>query len=30
MYRHFGFELIQEAVLPGSGAKIWAMLRQND
>jgi ribosomal protein S18 acetylase RimI-like enzyme len=30
MYRHFGFKLIQEAVLPGSDAKVWVMLREND
>jgi ribosomal protein S18 acetylase RimI-like enzyme len=30
MYRHFGFRVVQEAVLPGSGSKIWAMLREND
>jgi ribosomal protein S18 acetylase RimI-like enzyme len=29
MYRHFGFKLIQEAVLPASSAKIWMMLREN-
>jgi ribosomal protein S18 acetylase RimI-like enzyme len=30
MYRHFGFMVVREVVLPGSGAKIWAMLRKND
>jgi ribosomal protein S18 acetylase RimI-like enzyme len=30
LYQHFGFKLIQEAVLPGSGSKIWIMLREND
>jgi ribosomal protein S18 acetylase RimI-like enzyme len=30
LYRHFGFRVVQEAVLPGSGAKMWAMLRKND
>jgi ribosomal protein S18 acetylase RimI-like enzyme len=29
MYRHFGFEVIKEEVLPGSGAKMWVMLRGN-
>lgn len=29
MYRHFGFKVLQQAVLPGSGAEIWAMLREN-
>jgi len=27
MYRHFGFEVIEETKLPGSGAKMWVMLR---
>jgi ribosomal protein S18 acetylase RimI-like enzyme len=27
MYQHFGFEVIKEAVLPGSGTKMWVMLR---
>jgi len=30
IYQHFGFRVVQEAVLPGSGAKMWAMLRVND
>jgi ribosomal protein S18 acetylase RimI-like enzyme len=30
MYRHFGFEVIREETLPGSGAKMWVMLRKND
>jgi len=30
LYRHFGFKLLQEAVMPGSGTKMWVMLRQND
>jgi ribosomal protein S18 acetylase RimI-like enzyme len=27
MYRHFGFEVIKEETLPGSGSKMWVMLR---
>jgi len=27
IYQHFGFRVIHEAVLPGSGSKMWAMLR---
>ncbi len=27
MYRHFGFEVIKEAKLPGTGTKMWVMLR---
>jgi ribosomal protein S18 acetylase RimI-like enzyme len=27
MYRHFGFAVIKEAMLPGSGGKMWLMLR---
>jgi GNAT superfamily N-acetyltransferase len=30
LYRHFGFKLLQEATMPGSGTKMWVMLRQND
>ena len=30
IYQHFGFKVIQEAVLPGSGTKMWAMLKKND
>jgi ribosomal protein S18 acetylase RimI-like enzyme len=30
IYQHFGFKLIQEAVLPGSDSKMWVMLREND
>ena len=30
IYQRFGFRLLQEAVLPGSETKMWAMLRQND
>jgi ribosomal protein S18 acetylase RimI-like enzyme len=30
MYRHFGFEVAEEGVLPGSGGRMWAMLREND
>jgi ribosomal protein S18 acetylase RimI-like enzyme len=30
MYRRFGFKVLQEAVLPGSGTKMWVMLRDND
>jgi ribosomal protein S18 acetylase RimI-like enzyme len=30
MYRHLGFEVVEEGVLPGSGGKMWAMLREND
>jgi ribosomal protein S18 acetylase RimI-like enzyme len=28
IYRHFGFEVIREETLPGSGAKMWVMLRK--
>lgn len=27
IYQHFGFAVIKEAVLPGSGSKMWVMLR---
>ena len=27
IYQHFGFKVIQEEVLPGSGSKMWVMLR---
>ena len=30
MYGHFGFKVIKEEKLPGSGAKMWVMLRKND
>jgi len=30
MYQHFGFKLLQEAMMPGSGTKMWVMLREND
>jgi len=30
LYRHFGFKLLQEVMMPGSGTKMWVMLRQND
>lgn len=30
LYQHFGFRVIQETMLPGSGSKMWIMLRQND
>jgi len=30
MYQHFGFKVLQEAVMPGSGTKMWVMLREND
>ena len=30
LYQHFGFKLIQEVVLPGSGSKMWVMLRPNE
>jgi GNAT superfamily N-acetyltransferase len=30
LYQHFGFRLLQEATMPGSGTKMWVMLRQND
>jgi ribosomal protein S18 acetylase RimI-like enzyme len=29
IYQHFGFKAIQEAVLPGSGSQMWAMLRDS-
>jgi ribosomal protein S18 acetylase RimI-like enzyme len=28
LYQHFGFELIEETVLPASGTKMWVMLRK--
>ena len=28
MYQHFGFRVIYEGVLPGSGSRMWAMLRE--
>ncbi len=27
IYQHFGFRVIHEVVLPGSGSRMWAMLR---
>ena len=27
IYQHFGFRVIHEVVLPGSGSQIWVMLR---
>jgi ribosomal protein S18 acetylase RimI-like enzyme len=30
LYRHFGFEVIKETALPGTGTKMWVMLRKND
>ncbi|MGD9115921.1 MAG: GNAT family N-acetyltransferase [Dehalococcoidia bacterium] len=30
MYQHFGFKVIEEAVLPGSGSRMWVLLRKND
>jgi ribosomal protein S18 acetylase RimI-like enzyme len=30
IYQHFGFKVLQQAVMPGSGSKIWIMLREND
>ena len=30
IYQRFGFKVIQEAVMPGSGTKMWVMLRKND
>ena len=29
LYRRYGFELMEEASIPGSGLKLWAMLREN-
>lgn len=28
IYQHFGFAVIREAVLPGGGSKMWAMMRE--
>jgi len=28
IYQHFGFKVIKEAMLPGSGSKMWAMMRE--
>jgi len=28
MYQHFGFRVIDEAIMPGSNTKVWAMLRR--
>jgi len=28
IYQHFGFKVIKEATLPGSGAKMWVMMRE--
>jgi GNAT superfamily N-acetyltransferase len=30
IYQHFGFKVIKKTVLPGSGGKMWVMLREND
>jgi GNAT superfamily N-acetyltransferase len=30
MYQHFGFRVVKKTVLPGSGGKMWVMLRGND
>ena len=30
IYQRFGFRVIEEAVMPGSGTKMWVMLRKND
>jgi ribosomal protein S18 acetylase RimI-like enzyme len=30
LYQHFGFKVIKEETLPGSGANMWVMLRKND
>jgi GNAT superfamily N-acetyltransferase len=27
LYRHFGFEVVREETLPGSGVKMWVMVR---
>jgi len=28
LYQHFGFKVIDEAIMPGSNTKMWAMLRE--
>jgi ribosomal protein S18 acetylase RimI-like enzyme len=28
IYQHFGFKVVYETVLPGSGSQMWAMLRE--
>ena len=28
LYQHFGFKVIDEAIMPGSNTKMWAMLRR--
>lgn len=28
IYQHFGFEVVEEGVMPGSGSKMWAMLKK--
>lgn len=28
IYQHFGFKVIHEAIMPGGGSKMWAMLRK--
>jgi GNAT superfamily N-acetyltransferase len=28
IYRHFGFNVVEEGVVPGSGVRFWAMLRE--
>ena len=30
LYQHYGFEVVEEGVVPGSEVTIWAMLRKND
>ena len=30
IYQHFGFKVIHEAIMPGGGSKMWAMLRDKD
>jgi ribosomal protein S18 acetylase RimI-like enzyme len=30
LYEHLGFKVVEEGIVPGSGIKSWAMLRQNE
>lgn len=30
IYQHFGFKVIHEAIMPGGGSQMWAMIRKND
>jgi GNAT superfamily N-acetyltransferase len=30
LYEHFGFRVVEEGIIPGSGIKSWAMLRKNE